>query len=291
MDDGQEEGQGQSSQVAGCLVKVISHGLVLVAGVMLGYIVPILYEQVENPEIMASPEAEFSRAELIAKLEAQEKAYQDLLASTSKLDAEQKEQISSASTKVVDLEGKVAAKEKEMEVIQAKLKKTEGKSAARKKELETAQAELEALKAQLAEAVAEKERLTQELDISRQETATARQETVVAKQETEGARADEAWAKFKGDAFVRICRKGTANKLERCREELDAALSAKSGRFKQCVLSRQATPRLIAVEDKRNPSLPRNSEWMNQDSDFMKDQYFVTFCDPTLPEADGLDDL
>ena len=287
MDDGQEE---QPSHVAGCLVKLISHGVVLVAGVMLGYIIPVFYEQFQNPEIMASPEAEFSRAELIAKLEAQEKAYQDLLNSTSKLDTEQKEQLTSASGKVVDLEGKVAAKQKEMEVIQAKLKKTEGKSASRKKELETAQAELEGLKAQLTEAVAEKERLTVELNISREETTVARQETTVARQETDSARADEAWAKFRSDAFVRICKKGTANKLDRCREDLDASLSGKSARFKQCVLSKQAAPRLIEIENKRDPSLPRNSEWMGQDSDFMKDKFYVTFCDPSLPEAGGFEE-
>jgi myosin heavy subunit len=286
-----DEGASSGSQVAGCLVKLISHGIALLSGLIMGIVIPIAYEHFENPELMASPEADFSRAELIAKLEASEKMYQELLDQTSKLDAEQKEQLTQASSKVVTLEGQVAKTEQEIEVIKAKLKKTEGKSAARKKELEQKEAELAALRAELEVAVAEKARLTQELEVSRAETVQARAETQVARDETNAARADEAWAKFQADAYIRICKKGTTNKMERCREEVKDALYGHSKQFKDCVLSGQASPRMIEVEDKRDVTLPRFSKWFDQNSDFSKDRFYITFCDPDLPEAGGLDPL
>lgn len=280
-----DEGASSGGQAAGCLVKVISHGVVLVAGIILGAILPIAYEHFENPELMASPEADFSRAELIAKLEASEKAYQELLDKSTKLDGEQKEQISQASSKVVDLEGQVAKKEQEIEVVKAKLKKTEGKSAARKKELEQMEAELAALKAELETAVADKARLTAELEVSRAETVQAKAETDVARQETNVARADEAWASFKSDAFVRICKKGSTNKMDNCREDVQAALSGHASRFKGCVLSGQASPRLMEVEDKKAINLPQFASWFDQGSSFTEDKFYITFCDPSLPEA------
>lgn len=280
-----DEAEESPSQAVGCLIKLVSHGVVLIAGLALGYLIPVILEQYENPEIMASPEAESSRAELIAKLEAQEKAYQDLLEQTSKLDTEQKTQLSTASAKVVDLEGKVAAAEKELEISKAKEKKSAGKSAARKKELDEKEAELAALKEQLATAIAEKEQLTAALEVSRQETATARQETTVARGETATARADEAWSKFRGDAIVKVCKKGTEKKMDNCRNEATDAVDLLASRFKGCVLSRQATPRLVEVVDKRSVSLPSFSQWLDQDSDFTRDKFYVTFCDPSLPEA------
>lgn len=279
-----EEGAG-ASRATGCIVKLVSHGAALLAGVVVGFVVPVLYEQIQNPEIMASPEADFSRAELIAKLDAQEKAYQELLERSTKLDSDQKQQLTAASTKVVDLEGAVAARLQEIEVIKTKLKKSEGKSAARKKELEAKEAELASLQAQLAVAIQEKEKLTQDLEISRQETTVARQETEVARGETFSARVDEEWAKFRANTILKVCKKGTVNRLDRCRTEVDSAVSKLDRRFKGCMLSRQATPRLVEVTDKRDLTLPTWSEWLAQDSDFAKDKYYVIFCDPSLPEA------
>lgn len=287
----EEPVQNSGGGATGCLIKLVSHGVVGVAGLVLGVLLPIAYEKFENPEIMASPQADFSRAELIAKLDAQEKAYQELLDKTSKLDTEQKQQLSQASTKVVDLEGSIAKKQEEIAVIQAKLKKTEGKSAARKKELEERQKELDDLRAQLQVALQEKAQLTQELEVSRQETVDAKAETVVAKQETENERAEGAWSKFRGDSLMRVCEKGTAKKMDSCRSEAQAALDGWSKRFKGCILSHQATPRMVEVADKRDLSLPSFAEWLDQDSKFSKDKFYIVFCDPSLPEAPGLDDL
>jgi predicted nucleic acid-binding Zn-ribbon protein len=273
--------------VAGCLIKVISHGVVGVAGLVLGMLIPMAWEKFQNPEVMSSPEADFSRAELIAKLDAEEKAYQDLVDKTSKLDSDQKQQLTQASAKVVDLQGAVAKKEEEVALIQAKLKKTEGKSAARKKELEDTQKELDDLKAQLQQAIQDKEALTQQLEVSKQETAQAKQETVVAQQETEAEKAEAAWNKFSGDSMLKVCEKGNAKKMDSCRTEIQDALNGWNNRFKGCVLSHQATPRLMEVADKHDFSLPTFSEWLSQDSKFSKDKYYIVFCDPSLPEAPG----
>jgi predicted nucleic acid-binding Zn-ribbon protein len=288
--DEPEEGSSGGSRAAGCLIKLVSHGVVGVAGLVLGMIIPVAWEQFQNPEVMASPEADFSRAELIAKLDAQEKAYQELLDKSSKLDTDQKAQLTQAATKVVDLQGSIAKKEEEIALAQAKLKKTAGQSAARKKELEAKEKELEDLRAQLTQAIQEKEQLTQQLEVSHQETAAAREETAVAKQETENEKAEGAWARFQGESLMKVCEKGSAKKMGNCRSEVQSALNEWASRFKGCVLSHQATPRMLEVEDKRDFSLPTYSEWLSQESKFSKDKFYIVFCDPSLPEAPGADD-
>ncbi len=272
------------SRVGGCLVQVVTHAVALALGAVVGIVGANLLEYYQNPELLDRPEGELSRAELISRLDASEKAYAELLAEKAKREEAAKTEVEAANQKVGDLQGQVDKKQDDIKVLEAKVKKSNGKSAALKKELEEKVNELAALQAQLDTALQEKAALEADLQVSRQETVTARGETDVAKGQT----IDAKWDGFRSDAKVQICEKGNRNKLSKCREEVEAALtSARGAKFKHCLASGQASPRLKPF-DKRtdDPTLPRWSEWVDQDSNFTQDAWYIVFCDPTLPESE-----
>ncbi len=281
------------SRVGGCLVQVVTHAVALALGAVVGIVGANMLEYYQNPDLLNRPEGELSRAELISRLDASEKAYAELLAEKAKREDAAKTEVEAANQKVGDLQGQVDKKQDDIKVLEAKVKKSNGKSAALKKELAEKQAELDALQVQLTQALEEKAQLEADLQVSRQETTVARGETEVAKTQT----IDAKWDGFKSDAKVQICEKGNRNKLSKCREEVDAALtSARASKFKYCLASGQASPRLKPFDKKTDDAeLPRYSEWVNQDSNFTQDAWYIVFCDPTLPESsvggDEIEDL
>ena len=283
MSDFDDPVQESGGRAGGCLVQVVTHGVALVLGAVLGVVGAQVVEYMRDPETLSRPEGALSRAELIAKLDDAERKYAALLAETAKRDDAQRTELEAAAQKVVDLEGDVGKKGEEVAVLELKVKKAKGQSAALKKELEAKQAELAELQVQLDEAKVEQDRLREELSGSQEETRAAKEETRVSRGETTDAR----WEAFKGDVVLSVCEKGNRKKLGECREEVRGMLDSKrSARFKQCVGSRQAQPRLVRVDDKeKNPELPRWSEWLSQDSKFTENKWYVVFCDPTLPEA------
>lgn len=283
MSDAEEEVGNNGGRAGGCLMQIVTHGVALVLGAVVGVLGAQAVEYMRDPDTLARPEGSLSRAELIRKLDDAEAKYSALLAESAKKDEAARTELETASAKVADLEGRVTKKEDEVKVLELKVKKAKGQSAALKKELEAKQAELTELQAQLSEAQAEQERLRGELTVSQEETRVAREETRVAQGET----VDAQWVGFKADVVLSICEKGNRKRMETCREEVRTALDGKrAARFKQCVGSRQAQPRLVRVDDKeKDPELPKWSEWFNQESKFTQDKWYIVFCDPTLPEA------
>lgn len=289
MDELDEQAQ-QSGRLSGCLVQVVSHGAALVLGAVLGILGAQVAEYYQDPEVLSRPEGDLSRAELIAKLDASDRAYAQLLAENATKQEAAQTEVTEATKKVADLQTQVTAKQDEITVLELKAKKSAGKSASLKKELAAKVAELESLQVQLTTALEEKTRLEADLLVSREETSIARSETVASREETrvaQGETVDARWNGFVSDAIVSICEKGNRAKLARCKEDVRKSFTAQRGsQFKQCVGSRQAQPRLVRMEDKaKDASMPRWSEWLDQDSAFTKDKWYVTFCDPTLPEA------
>jgi hypothetical protein len=274
------------SRFGGCLVQVVTHALAILVGAGLGAGGLRLSEYYENPEAMSRPEGELSRAELIARLDEAEKRFAELLAQSQQQQAEAQDEITAAGAKVTDLETKVTAKQDEIKLLELKVKKSQGKSAALQKELEAKLAELEGLKGELQVALEEKAKLEADLVVSREETRVAREETDVARDQTVDAR----WDGFVSETVVQVCEKGNRNKLAKCKEEVRGAMTgSRAARYKQCVASGQATPRLVRVNAKdKDPQLPKWSEWLNQESKFTQDAWYLTFCDPTLPETSGL---
>jgi hypothetical protein len=284
MEEFEEQAPAGEGRLSGCLVQVVSHGAALVLGAVLGIVGARVVEYYSDPEILSRPEGELSRAELIGKLDASDRAYTQLLAENAKKQEVAQTEMSEATKKVTDLQTQVGAKQDEIKVLELKAKKSAGKSAALKKELEEKVAELTSLQAELDVARQETAKLEADLVVAHGETESARQETRVAQDETTDAR----WSGFVSEAVVSICEKGNRNKLAKCKDEVRTAFTSERGaRFKQCVGSRQAQPRLVRVDDKvKDPELPRWSEWVGQDSNFTKNHWYITFCDPTLPEAE-----
>lgn len=290
-----EEVDGQTPEAAGgrlggCLVQVVSHGAALVLGAVLGIVGARVAEYYSDPEMLSRPEGELSRAELIAKLDSSDRAYAQLLAENATKQEAAQTEVTEATKKVTDLQSQVSVKQDEITVLELKAKKSAGKSASLKKELAAKLAELDSLKLQLTTALEDKARLEQDLVVSREETRVAQDETLASREETrvaQGQTVDARWNGFVSDAVVSICEKGNRAKLARCKEEVRGTFSTQRGaRFKQCVGSAQAQPRLVRADDKvKDPEMPRWSEWLDQDSTFTKDKWYVTFCDPTLPEA------
>lgn len=287
-----DEPASGGSRVSGCLLQVVTHGVALVLGAVAGILGAHVAEYYANPDLMSRPEGDLSRAELIRKLDDAEKAYADLLAEQGRKDEDQKGQIEVANKKVTDLQDAVTKKEEEVKVLTLKAKKSANKSAALTKELADKQAELDALHAQLDQALAEKAQLEQDLAVSRAETSVAREETQTARGET----VDAKWAGFKSDAAVQICEKGNRNKLAKCKTEVADALSDTRARsYKHCLSSGQAEPRLVRKDKKDDSALPKWAEWFDQNSSFTENEWYIVFCDPTLPEAtvggDAVEDL
>ncbi len=283
MSEAEEEVGQSGGRAGGCLMQIVTHGVALVLGAVVGVLGAQAVEYMRDPDTLARPEGSLSRAELIRKLDDAEAKYSALLAESAKKDEASRSELETASAKVADLEGQVTKKEDEVKVLELKVKKAKGQSAALKKELEAKQAELTELQDQLTEAQAEQSRLREELTVSQEETRSAREETRVAQGET----VDAQWAGFKADVVLSVCEKGNRKRMETCREEVRTALDGKrAARFKQCVGSRQAQPRLVRVDDKdKDPQLPKWSEWFNQESKFTENKWYIVFCDPTLPEA------
>ncbi len=275
------------SRVGGCLIQLVTHAVALALGAVVGIVGMNVLDYYQNPELANRPEGSMSRSELVARLDASEKAYADLLAEKAKREEAAKTEVQAANDKVTDLQGQVDKKSDDITVLQAKVKKANGKSAALNKELADKTAELAALQTQLDTALEEKAKLQADLDVSRQETSTARGETTVAKGQT----IDAKWEGFKSDAMVQICEKGNRNKLAKCRDEVTTAMSSDRGtKFKRCLSSGQATPRLKPFDKKTDSSdLPKWAEWVNQDSKFTQDAWYIVFCDPTLPESNAGD--
>jgi predicted nucleic acid-binding Zn-ribbon protein len=275
--------------------RLLPYAVALIVGAALSWGTSRLLEQLEDPEAMARPEAALSRPALVKRLVGAEATVEELRAKLSAKTEEAAQvtgQLGEAGKKVEDLQARVSAKEGEVKLLELKVRKAQGRSAALEKELETKKSELDALQTQLDQALAEKARLQKDLDVSRAETATAKAETVEANRATDAAR-DEAveakWQAFSAQAQVDICEVRWKSRLRKCKEEVAASLGrARGQRFKQCVSSGQAAPRLLRVDPKeKDPSLPKWSEWFNQDSSFTEDKWYIVFCDPTLPEAGG----
>ncbi len=277
------------------LPRILSHAAALALGAVLGIGGARMAEYMEDPVAMSRPEGSLSRAQLIARLDAAEKARAEIegqLATKSEEATQASTALQEAGQKVTVLETKVSDTEGEIKILELKVKKSQGKSAALQKQLEDKLSELETLKAQLDVALEQKAQLQVELKDSKEETRVAREETEDAKRETDDARIDAVnakWEGFQSQAMVDICEKGSRSKLSKCRDEVLAGLSQeRAGRFKQCVLSGQASPRLLKVDPKvKDAQLPKWSEWFNEAGKFTKKNWYIVFCDPTLPEASG----
>lgn len=195
--------------------------------------------------------------------------------------------LTEAQAKVVDLEDKVQLKEAQI----ADMERTaDQRSEAGRKmyaELQAARAELLTLREELDLAVAQKEEALVELERTVEELRKTEDELV----ETQGKLTvaqrdvlDNRWRGFVQNVQLEVCEKGRRGKMERCREAILAALDSElEQNFRYCIRSGQAVPGLREAS-KDMEDLPEYSQWLNEDERLIRG-WFVTLCDPTLPEA------
>lgn len=117
--------------------------------------------------------------------------------------------------------------------------------------------------------------MTEEELVETQERLTFAEEDVLTKR----------WTAFVQTAQLEVCERGGRRKMGKCREAVVAALDEDvQKKYRHCVKSGQAVPGLFEA-DRQMERLPDYSQYLNQDERIVRDWY-VTLCDPTLPEAE-----
>lgn len=213
----------------------------------------------------------------LAKIQGLQDQYQALVDRCEPLEGSERDRLIEAQEKVEDLRGQIEKKEEELKVLEKKAKQ----NVALKKELEQKKAELAELQVALDNAEKERVELVEKLQTAYTEVSVARAQTKAAKQEV----IEVKWDEFKARALVDICEKGTKGKMEKCREAVEAALTPdREARYRECARKKAAVPQLRR-KTKDEKELPAFGEWMGQGSKFMKNEWYILFCDPTLPEA------
>ena len=213
------------------------------------------------------------------RLTALQTEYDELYAHCEPLEGSERDMLINAQIKVDNLQGEIAVKEEEIAKLETKAKQ----SVALRKELIRRKAELKGLKQKLDAAEQERTDLIDKLEEALQEVSVAKGVARQAKRET----MDERWERFLAETMLQVCEKGTRNKLEKCRNVVQAAFSVeRERRYRECVRARNSTPQLRQA-DKSTKELPMFAEWLDQDSRFTKNRWYFLFCDPTLPEASG----
>lgn len=196
--------------------------------------------------------------------------------------------LTEAQAKVTSLNTEVEAKTQRVNELEEAMKR--GAVAGRKLREELAQAkkELEEVKAELAIAIEEKEEALQQLEETVTQLRATEEELVDTKERLVVAEEDvlaKRWKSFKQTAQLEVCEKGGRRKMGKCRETVLASLDGEvEKKFRHCVKSGQAVPGLFEA-DRKMERLPDYSSYLNQDERVVKDWY-VTLCDPTLPEAE-----
>ncbi len=199
------------------------------------------------------------------------------------------EELDEANEKIMVLEAQVADRKQKVEALETEMSKRAEAGRSMARELEAAKAELAQVKMELEQVKVEKARLEVELA----DTVEKLEETEEALEDqiemTDRAKEDaltNKWYRFLNDAQLEICERGNRKKLGRCRETVLAqvSLDARRDKFAHCVRSKQATPSVHELE--KDEQMPAFSEYINQDERVVKGWY-LQWCDPTLPEADG----
>ncbi len=202
------------------------------------------------------------------------------------------EELDAAQTRVANLESQIRTKEDEVVALETEMVRRAERGAViyaeLKRELEEAKAELVTLQGQLDQALEEKAELIVKLEETEEELEDQKEET----REARADALDQGWMAFVGEAQIEICDRGNRKRLGKCRESVTAAMNLdRHDKWRHCVASGQAMP--VVKEAAKKESPPEFGEFLNQDDRIIRDWY-VLFCDPSLPEAQDLldaDDL
>lgn len=252
--------------------------IAVVVGGGLGW---LAHQQLVEPEQVVLREPQVVKQELTAE---------ELAEVCADLTQTEQQRLAAAQANVTGLQSRLDEREKELADLKAKSKKGAEAAAANKQRMEELEAEVQRLSTELATVTQERDELLVEL----KETVTKLEAQI---RETEKARTEakkwktksteNAWQAFFAEAKLQICDRGTERRHEKCHEAVDGALSTEiRDRFEQCVDSYQLVPVLTQLEKKAE--LPVHAVLLGDDNRFTRSGWYIQFCDPTLPEAQGI---
>ena len=214
-----------------------------------------------------------------------------LMALCAELTDSEKAKVIAVQEKVTSLQSQLTQKEEELANLKRENEKDETRQAAARKKWREMESEIASLRIQLAEAEAERNELRVELkqtlrDLDRQIAETRRYKAKAIQYKAESTA--NLWSAFNANAKVEICDRGTRKRHAKCHDSVNAALTRRiNEKFQVCVDTYQAVPVLRQAE--KGGSLPQFSEWLPDDNKFTKKNWYIMFCDPTLPEAEDSD--
>jgi len=259
---------------------IFALGLGIIAGAIVGYVANSLFSE---PEINIPPP-------VVLKEEISE---EDLMELCEELTDEEKARVLEVQDRVRSLQEELADKEAELGQLREQQEVDEAQQVEARRVWREMEAEVASLRVQLAEAEAERDELRVELtetlqDLDRQiaETNRYKQEAIRYKEES----TVNLWSAFLNNAKVQICDRGSRRRHAKCHESVELALSSEvRERFTTCVDTYQAVPVLQKAE--KDEPLPQFAMELPEDNRFTRKGWFISFCDPTLPEArdPGLD--
>lgn len=175
--------------------------------------------------------------------------------------------------KQAELDELVAKGEKSRKDGAAKVAKLEKQIAKLKGDVASATAERDDLHGRLGTALADLEHEVVEHDKARAKVAAA-----------EGANTENLWTAFTQQARIEMCQQVTKNGREGCGEKLAAWFGEeRRDRFSACVTDSRTVPMLW----RKGPDdeAPSNAELVDVSLFGHKKDWYVLYCDPTLPEA------
>ena len=207
--------------------------------------------------------------------------------------AETTTRMEALNVQIDDLQRDLAAKRAEVAALEtraaarARHGASAGELSAAREALAQLTLQLEALQTEKEDLVAQLTRTQAQLadaETAVVETRAAYEEQVVATRAAEDDAATSKYGRFLADAQLAICEKGGRKKVGDCRATVSARLqqAALQDDFYQCVRSGQATPVVAFAEGRA--ALPAHSAYLRP-GDKVLDGWYVTLCDPTLPEA------
>jgi hypothetical protein len=258
------------------ILPIATSGMALAIGVGVGALGTWLVtrgepEVVEVPRELTSAELADACAPFIAVASSDLEEAQEKVA-VLRADVAQKE------ARVKDLESEIERRNERGKAFVEEFNRLKAELAEAKTLLEQAEREKAALVQELATTVAQLEQTEEALEKQTELTEIARDDALANK-----------WSSFVNDAQLEICEKGNRKGLGKCRETVLASLdAAMSDRFEHCIRAGQEAPTLRELV--KGETLPAYGRPLGEDDKRTRDWY-VSLCDPTLPEADSLDDL
>jgi hypothetical protein len=190
-----------------------------------------------------------------------------------------------AEIKVEALTMKVREKETEVTRLEVAMSGTSVSREEIEDRLQLAKDELDRLQSALKEALTAREVIAATLTQTQAALDATRAELSDQKQQTRDALEDAAhqrWNVFISDTQLRLCSEGARDRMESCRSAVAAALAPLQRRYKDCVRAGEAVPELKA--SRADSTLPEFAERLDPTNAITRDWY-VLFCDPSLPEA------